>query len=307
MEKRASVGLRHFRVLLEIVRLGSLTKAAHSLNITQSAISKALRELESQLDVSLIERGPKGVRLTSVGEDFYKSAAQCLADFSKTIDVARNGVRHRDVLRIGGQPTTSGSLLPKAIHQFCEEHNDVTVQLFSGTYEYQISQMRIGAIEMFVGPLTNRDTMGLSFEKLYDEDVVLACRPEHPLALLREFSLERIAEFEILVPPINTITRDKVNDFFLAAGVRLPEPRIESLCMVFNRTFALDHDALWFSPRGTVSQDIKKGVLVELHFSNQQWWTAPIGITTQTTQPLSNAGLAFVEILRKLSVAEQPQ
>jgi LysR family pca operon transcriptional activator len=300
MGTRISVGLRHFRVLLEIVRQGSLTKAAQALSITQSAISKALRELESELGVTLIERGQKGVRLTQIGEDFYKSAAQCLASFSKTIDVAKSSIRHREVLRIGSLPTSSSSILPRAIHQFCAERNEITVQIFTGVYEYQISQMRTGALEMFVGPLINRDTMGLSFEKLYDEEVVLVCRPGHPLAIAQEFTLERISEFEILIPPVNTVIRDKVNDFFLAAGIRLPTPKIESLCMVFNRAYALEHDALWFAPRGTVTPDIKYQFLTLLPF-NDPLWTAPIGITTQTTQPLSDAGLAFIEILRQLS------
>ena len=300
MGTRISVGLRHFRVLLEIVRQGSLTKAAQALNITQSAISKALRELESELGIVLIERGQKGVRLTRVGEDFYKSAAQCLASFSKTIDVAKSGIRRREVLRIGCLPTSSGSILPKAIHQFCAERDEISVQLFTGIFEYQVSQMRTGALEMFVGPLINRDTMGLSFEKLYDEKVVLVCRPEHPLATAQEFTLERLSEFEILIPPLNTVIREKVDNFFLAAGIRLPAAKIESHCMVFNRAYTLEHDALWFAPEGTVTPDIRNNFLTLLPFSNQLW-ASPVGITTQTTQPLSDAGLAFVEILRQLS------
>ncbi len=302
MEPRINVGLRHFRVLLEIVRHGSLTKAAQAMNVTQSAVSKALHELESELATTLIERGHGGVRLTATGEAFYKSAAQCLSSFSKTVDVAKNNIPHREILRVGSLPTASGMILPEVIHTFCSEHKEVTIQLFTGVYEYQISLMRTGALEMFVGPLVDRDMIGLSFEKLYDEDVVLVCRPEHPLVAESNLSLAHINEFEILIPPANTIIRNRVDNFFLASGFRPPSPRIESLCMAFNRAYVLEHDALWFVPRGTVTPDIKSGLLKPLNFP-KGLWTAPVGITTQTTRPLSHSGLAFIESLRRFSNA----
>ena len=58
-----------------MVESGSLSRTARRLNTLQPALSKSLRLLEEQLGVRLLERGPRGVRLTKFGDSFYRRAA----------------------------------------------------------------------------------------------------------------------------------------------------------------------------------------------------------------------------------------
>ena len=301
MSTRTSVSLRHFRVFLEIVRHGSLLRASQAMNITQSAVSKALRELESGLDTTLLERGRKGVHLTRLGEAFHTSATQCLASFSKAIHAVESGVQKRETLRIGALPTAAGSLLPRAVHRLCTELSEVSVQVYSGSYEYMIGKMRTGALDMVVGRLISRDMVGLSFEKVYDEEISVVCRTGHPLTTATVLTFERLEEFPIIVPPTENSVRSAVEDFFLAGGEKLRPQGIESHSDTFSRVYTLEHDAVWFVPRGTVELDLKIGLLTTLPL-HSTLLTAPIGFTTQIKNPLSDIGLAFAQILRDSSV-----
>lgn len=71
------VRLRHLHALLEIVRQKSVVQAASSLNISQPAVTKTIRELEDLLGTSLFERDGRGVRLTRQGEVFLRFRTHC--------------------------------------------------------------------------------------------------------------------------------------------------------------------------------------------------------------------------------------
>ena len=85
MNSPSRLRLRHLEVFVETARLGSVSRAAEWLNLTQPAVSRTLRELEATCGAPLVERFGRGVRLTAGGEVFLRHAIAGL-------DAMRGGV-----------------------------------------------------------------------------------------------------------------------------------------------------------------------------------------------------------------------
>src|SRR5688572_13946368 len=80
--------LQHLRVFHAVVKAGGLSRAQKELGIRQPAISKALRKLESDLGVALLERSPKGVVLTSAGQRLMVSCEAVLRELDTLSELA---------------------------------------------------------------------------------------------------------------------------------------------------------------------------------------------------------------------------
>ncbi|MEU9607982.1 LysR family transcriptional regulator [Streptomyces sp. NPDC048057] len=110
------IALRSFR---EVCRLGSISAAAQALGYTQSALSRQIAALESRLSAPLLERHARGVRPTPAGSVLLEHAVAILQRVERAErDVAASRERPVTTLRVGGVPTASATLLPRALSLF---------------------------------------------------------------------------------------------------------------------------------------------------------------------------------------------
>jgi DNA-binding transcriptional LysR family regulator len=72
------MNLNHLRVFASVAEHGSLTRAARALHVSQPAISKQLGDLEEDIGAQLVDRLPRGVRLTAAGEVLFAHAQRIL-------------------------------------------------------------------------------------------------------------------------------------------------------------------------------------------------------------------------------------
>lgn len=99
---RAGLGLHHLRYVLAAAEQGGFRRAARRLGVQQSAVSRRIQELEVRLGAPIFERGPHGVRLTGVGEDFVRGAQGAVAGLDEVVLRAGDAARDdRLVLRVG--------------------------------------------------------------------------------------------------------------------------------------------------------------------------------------------------------------
>ena len=126
---------RRILLLVDVVRAGSITAAATSLNYTTSAISQQIAKLEAEAGQPLLERHARGVRLTEAGEALVRRAerieAQLVAARSELDDIA--GLRSGTV-RIGTFPTAGDSLLPPVVKLYKSRHPAVALTVRSARF-----------------------------------------------------------------------------------------------------------------------------------------------------------------------------
>lgn len=297
--RQANITLRHVRVFLEIVGQRSLRRAAASLHITESAVSKSLRELEDELNATLLIRNRKGLALTPAGEDFHLHATQGMAGIARAVEAAQGRSMARSVLRVGALPTAAASIVPHAVHRMLERYPDIGVDVTSGAFEYLVGKLRLGELDLLVGRMITRDTVGLAFERLYEEDVLAVVRSGHPLTQAEVVNIQALASFDVIAPPANSQVRAMVDDFLFASQARPTLRFIESHSETFSRAYVCQHDAVWFVPAGVVEVDLRMKVLSALPIRSPLL-RAPIGITTMAAAAGSVSADAFAKVLREL-------
>ena len=115
------LNLHLLRLFAAVVEHRGFSRAADALFVTQSAVSKGVRELERQLNLALLDRsstdgGRRGVRLTDAGEALYRHARALFAMEKAALEDVRDRVGlHRGRLRIGASTTVAGYWLPPAL------------------------------------------------------------------------------------------------------------------------------------------------------------------------------------------------
>jgi DNA-binding transcriptional LysR family regulator len=142
------VGLR---VVFEVARTGSFSAAAQRLGYTQSAVSRQVAVTEKLAGSPLFTRHARGVRPTAAGEVLVRHAGKVL-DGVNAASQELAGMRDRLAGRlvVGGFPTATATLLPRAVARLLKDHSGLTVRLMQASTPTQLLALRRGRLEVAV-------------------------------------------------------------------------------------------------------------------------------------------------------------
>lgn len=179
--------LRHLRYFLCVAEEMHFGRAALRLGISQPPLSQQIRALEQELGVRLFDRTSRRVRLTQAGRLFEPEARATLVQAERAAQTARLA-QQGEIGRLSLGFTTSGPFVPRiagALYRFRQAHPHVELVLREQGRDEQIEnvynrQLDIGLVRDFLPPVLP-DCM-LS-HNLLTEEMVLALRTDHPLAL----------------------------------------------------------------------------------------------------------------------------
>lgn len=293
------IKLRHLRVFLEIVRLAGLGHAAESLGLTQPALSKTIAELEDILGVKLFERAGRTLKLTSAGELFHRYAGASLTALKQGVRSMAQA-RHEEVaaFAIGALPTVSARVLPRATLEFMTQAPGLKPRIITGPNAYLLSQLRLGEVDLVIGRMAEPEMMrGFAFEHLYEEEIALVVRPDHPLLSHRPFDLARITDYQLLMPPNGSIIRPTVQRYLTSHGLGPFTGEIETISDNFARTYVRLSDAVWIISEGVVAEELIYGFLAKLP-ADTSATRGPVGLTTRTDIQLSWPVQLFAQAVR---------
>lgn len=180
------------RSLTAVSELGSVTDAARSLGISQSALSRRLSQLEAELSAPLLERVGRGVVLTELG-DMVVEEGQLLVQRYEQLKSRLRAHLNLDagVVRIGGGATFVGYMLPRAIATFQKQHPGILFRLKeAGSREVENAVVRdeleLGVVTM---PISGDD---VTARPLVKDKIVLVASEHHALAQKGRVHLEQL-------------------------------------------------------------------------------------------------------------------
>src|ERR687886_371360 len=125
--------VRRMRVLREVAAQRSFSAAAEKLGYTQSAVSQQIAALEREAGATLIERNPRGIRLTDAGEALVRHADKILARLAEAeAELEAIAGLRGGRLRLATFPTAGATLVPRAIAEFANRHPAVQLSLAEG-------------------------------------------------------------------------------------------------------------------------------------------------------------------------------
>ena len=179
------ISTRQLRYFVEIADSGSFSAAAERLFVAQSALSRQIKELETQLQTPLFERTARQPRLTAAGEAFYPRARNLLGELLKASEMATQvGNGQLGTLRLSHSSTVpmSGPLL-QGISTWLERCPGVSMDIVKLSSEAQLEEIADGRLEVGLLRLpVLRQREGVRVTPLYSEQLLLAVPPDHPLA-----------------------------------------------------------------------------------------------------------------------------
>lgn len=176
--------LRHLRYFRAVAEFGSLTAAARRLHVSQSSISEQIADLEEELGCALLDRTGRQVRLTPQGQVFLAEARRTLEAAQRAVDLTRRSVLGEyGSLSIGFFIWAPSGFFPRIIREFRKLRPGIRLSLLEMHANEQIAALEEGRIDVgLTRPLQPPLDRVLKSELLYRDPVVVAMRPDHPLA-----------------------------------------------------------------------------------------------------------------------------
>ena len=220
--------LRDLLTFATIADHGNLHAAADALGVSQPALTKTVRRLETSLGVRLLERRPHGVALTEFGQTLRKRAAllqQVGHDVRAEIDDMKLG--HSGRLRVGVVPAVLEAAIAPALARFLgggrAVNFNVSVQL-SGVL---LRELRAGQLDLVVAAVPAEVPDDLAWRPLWKQQTHVVARRGHRLAR-GPFTLTDLARQRWLLPPADTRLRGWVEAMFVDAGIDRPSIFVET-------------------------------------------------------------------------------
>ncbi len=212
--------LKQLRAFCYTVKLGTLSRAAEALFLSQPSVSLQLAALASELGSVLLERRRRRATLTAAGEALYE-LARPLVEGLEGLDEAfrmRAGQLGPPALDIACGNATIQYLLPDMVAAFRARHPDVHLNLANVTGTDGLALLRSDEVDFAVGSMLDVPN-DLSYEPLYHFDPLLITPPDHPLMHKDEVTLEDLSPYGLILPPKRLTTYRLVDLVFQRRNV----------------------------------------------------------------------------------------
>jgi len=217
--------LHHLRNLIALADAGSIRGAARTLKLSQSALTQSIGQLERDLDVPLVQRGARGSEFTPIGLELLERARAIEAELKRAEEgVLQLAGKFRGTLGIGVSLTASLTVIPGALNRIHQRYPNLQIRIMEGIYPPIIGSIRNGTLDLAVGPLPLKQAeKDLHLEALFEQEIVIAARRDHPLADKPQ-SLERLASEQWVVTGPSGAPGGVVASIF--SQHRLPAPHV---------------------------------------------------------------------------------
>lgn len=224
-----NVTLRQLRAFVLVARLGSFTRAAQAMHVTQSALSLLVRELESTLGARLLNRTTRTVTPTAVGAEFLVTAQRVLSELEHAVDnVDKMLAKERGRVVVAAPLVISGTLLPPLLASFRTRYPGVGLVLKDSLPDQVLPQVRSGEADLCIGTF-HRVQDDIERVLLFRESLVAVFPRGQAPAPRRSARLHwgDLRGLPILALPRGSVFRELADAGLAAAGV-VAEPAMEA-------------------------------------------------------------------------------
>lgn len=285
------LGLEAF---VAVAELGSFSKAAHRLNLSQTALSHRIRKIEGELGTRLLARTSREVTLTKSGQALVPQVKRHLEQLSELYGSLREEGRHTSRrLAFACLPTISHYYLPEILMQFSRKYSEIQIVLQDQPAGRILDIVKDGEVEFGVTIVGARH-WDLEVQRLCTEPYVLLVSRDHPLAgrgTIRREDLVGQAFVRIRTQSINrTLVDEALGDV---------RDRIIWRYEVQNAATAMSLVAAGMAvtvlPK--LTSHLAADKLVGLAFSDVEM-SRSIGIVHRRGAPISKAGQRLISMIR---------
>jgi DNA-binding transcriptional LysR family regulator len=209
------------RTFLEVARQGSVRGAAAALLITEPSVSAALAALRDELQVPLVERDGRGIRLTAAGLELSRYAAQILGLADQALRMVREAAGQAAPLNLVAVTTAGEYVLPPILKVFREAHPEVQLRMEVGNRSTVFERLAAREADLGFGgrPPEGRGIRGTPF---LDNELIVVGPRDHRLAGAASVDPAQLQEETWLVREGGSGTRESTEEFWAHHQLQVP-------------------------------------------------------------------------------------
>ena len=255
--------LRTFKIVAQI---GSISKAAKKLCVTQPSITKSIKKLESQLNMTLFVREKKGMVLTDNGKLLYRYIVDSINTLDGVELLAKN-VSLNDVgkIKIGAGDSVTRNILKKTIVEYKKLHPGITIEIFNTSSEELYNDLRYGKVDLIFinSTIVVNENKYKSFKLIDIEDCFFTI-PSMYNKIKNVTNIKSILSQSLIVQNEKYDTRTFLNSICLKNNIQL-KPIIELDRHGLMIEFVKEGLGIGFATKQYIKPYLESGELIELN------------------------------------------
>jgi len=223
LSRRAT--MTQLKALSAVERAGSFRGGARAARLSEPSVHRSIRDLERSFGQGLFVRIGTSLQPTPAARDLARATRLAIAEIEAGLEQIAGGRDRR--LVIGAMPLVRAGLLPAAVAQLCAQEPNVRLQVVEGSYPELLNALLDGELDMLLGALRDPAPRGTIQRRLFDDDLVIVARTDHPLARSPGWTAEALLDFPWAASPEGTPRRQRWEGMMAVAGIEAPLPRVE--------------------------------------------------------------------------------
>lgn len=268
----------------------SFTKASEELHISQPAVTKHIKEIETQIGAKLFDRKGTSIQLTQSGKILFEHAEKIRNIYrDMEFEISQISQQHKGKLIIGASTTVAQYILPEILAKFNSYYKDIKIELLTGNTETISTLLKEEKIDLGIIEGESQSSY-FEYKTFKPDEIVLTAKSDHPLAhktlslkdlyqldfIFREqgsgtleFIQNRLKEKEINIHELNTVMQlgssESIKNYllhsecmaFLSISTILNELKNNVLTVIDIKNFSIERDFHFILPKGEQSELIK--------------------------------------------------
>jgi DNA-binding transcriptional LysR family regulator len=250
-------------LLAAIEQTDTLSAAAREANLTQPAASRLLRNLASDLGITLFERVGRTLKPTAAGRTLVRRAAGLIAEIDRTqqeLEAIDGGLT--GTVSIGTGVSSCYVIVPRALNLLLTDAPQINVIIREGPMDELLARLHTGQIDLLVGRF-GREVQNpeISTQELYSPAVRAVCGPDHPLGRKRTISWNDLMDHPWILPESGTAMRSAAEALFRKQRRRPERCLVESSSIQANVALMNGSDLIWILSEDVTDYFFKVGLL----------------------------------------------
>ena len=206
-----NANLRQFQAFVTVARLGSFTRAAKRLNLSQPALTVQIRQLEEAMGVRLFDRSTRMVKPTPIGRELVPTLERVLREIDAVMVNTKELASHiKGTVTVGALPSISSKLIPSTITEFQKQYPGIVVRLRDVLAQHIVKLVKEEEVDFGIGTLRMPDP-DIQFTPLLTDHLGIIFPAGHPVERKRSITLKYLTAFPLILMDPETSVRDLVD------------------------------------------------------------------------------------------------
>lgn len=294
------IDLELYRIFYVVAETGNITKASKLLNISQPAVTKHIKNLESQLNTPLFIRTKKGVVLNECGQKIFLNVKQALSLLDETNNMIKEFTNlNTGTIKIGISTTLMRKYLLKYLELFHSKYPNIIVDIYTDPTKELINKLKSGLIDLVIGKFPYNLDKDLNYDLLGKTKYIFIASKKYFNLENTTINAKDLENYPILLQEYPSNSRISAEKYFEDNNITIdPKMNIASSNLLID--FIDMGYGIGYVTELYVNDELKSGNLFKINVTPQPQ-SISFGIITLKNNVMTNHCQKFIETIKRLT------